>query len=195
MSRVLGRVVLCCVLPLALVSACGGEETPPEVAPTAPTSSGTESGPTDGPTESTSPEPSGPALVLASATVHAPEGWKVDEDSTEINIDADAPGGATTFLSFYDYGPVPGLTYAENTKVARNNFSVPRARQTLTEVELDGARAYRLTGSGFGNRYVELGAVHQGVAVSLSFIVEPRDFSPAEQQELVDEVLATFEWN
>lgn len=197
MTRVLGRAALCVLLPLSVLVGCGGGDDPdPDTAtsPSSPESSATTSEPTDDPTTQAPP---GPVLELLSARVTAPEGWKIDRDSTEINIDANPPGSSSSFISFYDFGPVPGLTLRQFIMSAQDNFAVPRAEQTLSaDVELGGTPGYRLTGSASGSetRYTEYGAVHQGMAVSLSFVLSTREYTPDQEQALMDEALATFEW-
>lgn len=194
MTRVLGRAALCCVLLLPVLTGCGdADQTGPGVEPSAPTSSTTSSEPTEDATTA----PAGPVLEAVSASVAAPEGWKLDRRNSEINLRADAPGPGNGFVGLYDFGPVPGVSLRVLARLARQNFSLPPdGRKEITlDGELDGERAYVLTGSYSTGIIVDVGAVHDGTAVSVSFDLPRRVYTASERQALIDSVLATFEWS
>lgn len=196
MTRVLGRAVLSCALVLLASSGCGDSEAPgPGGEPSSPASATTSSEPTEDATTAPA-DPMGPVLEATSASLSAPDGWKLDRRNSETNVKAAAPAPRHSFMGIYDYGPVPGLTLRELALVASRNFTVPRTQAELTfDGELGGERAYVLTGSYAGDEVVEFGAVHDSVAVDVSFTLLRRDYTPAERQQLIDSVLATFEWN
>lgn len=194
MTRVLGRAALCCLLSLLALTACTDADEPgPRVEPSSPASSPTSSEPTQDATAA----PPGPVLEAMSASVAAPEGWKLDRRNSEINLKADAPGPGNGFMGIYDFGPVPGVSLRVLARLARQNFSLPPdgRKEISLDGELGGERAYVLTGSYSTGVIVDVGAVHDGTAVSVSFDLPRRVYSAAERRALIDSVLATFEWS
>ncbi len=65
----------------------------------------------------------------------------------------------------------------------------------MDTVTIDGVECYHVTGSiSRLDQFDDFGAIHDGGQVNLHFIFATRDYSPAERQEIIDSVLATWTW-
>lgn len=184
---------------LSAGTACGGSDDPgatPSASVTSPTESTSESTSPD-PTESatTSVEPAtGPALDMKLSSVRIPDGWRVMDSLVSTQQDgADNDTASTVSLGEIDaFGGTPSADELARNVLETNPF--PMDPEVQPTVEIDGVEFYHLAGKVQKLDYLEdFGAVVDDRIVNLTFHFSP-EISPAERQEIVDSVLATFAW-
>lgn len=187
---------------LALGAACSGD---PGVEPAPDPSSGGATSSTAGSPGATDPtgsvEPTvapatGPRLSMPHARLRIPAGWYVGDQLVTSHKDGQDPD-STSLLSL---GETPALgSTADLTELRRNALDVARRVYPMTpeqrpDVEVDGVEMYHLEGRVQPlNWESEFGAIVDDHVVVLRFHLSPR--TPlTERRQLVDSVLATFEW-
>ncbi len=194
---------------LLLGSACSGSDDPggsPSPSSASPTGSDTASPePTDstGPTGSADPS-AGPAtdpatgatLELPHSRVRIPSDWKRMSRLVRTQQDAKDPGSAS-LLSLAEINAFGSTNSADELvksvlRVTRGTY--PLTPKRLPNVVVDGVEMYHLSGKIQPLRWLEeYGAIFSDRIVTLGFEFSP-DVSPAERQQVVASVLATFEW-
>jgi hypothetical protein len=181
---------------LALALGACSDDDPDDPTP-APTPS-TASSPTDdtSSSESTAPsvEPaSGPVLDTGSATVNLPEGWK-DNKNGYPNTYSGSPKTSTgiQLITVVDLESASGYTLAERARDAM--AQLPGSKLTRQpDIELDGEPGYHIAGTApVRGQYEEVGTAADGRAVSISFSLN--GLTAAERREIVDSVIASFQW-
>jgi hypothetical protein len=184
----------------ALVTACG-DDGEPGADPTTSSSASPSEG--SSPTETASPsvEPAtGEKVVGLSYTARAPAGWKVRRGTTTAQlasmyaIDETPDGDVTGFLRVAD-----GNAFVYDDPLHRlaqqriNSGEYQKLPKMLDNVAVDGVEMYHVAGNvGNGNYIIDLGAI---VGKNLTEIhIESDDLTPEELQEVLDSVLATWQW-
>jgi hypothetical protein len=182
---------------LAAGTACGGSDDP-GATPSA-SASPTES------SQSTSPDPSesatssveaasGPVLDMPLSSVRIPDGWRVMDPLVSTQQDgADDDTASTISLGEIDaFGGNPSPDELARNVLKTNPF--PMDPEVQPTVEIGGVEFYHLAGKVQKLDYLEdFGAVVDDMIVNLTFHFSP-EVSPAERQEIVDSVVATFRW-
>jgi hypothetical protein len=195
MSRT-APAVAACLLSLALLSGCSGEESPGEGAGSPSTSdspSSSSSSPSETATE-TEEAPEGVVLEVPGGAVTAPADWEEVRTRLPLNKEARSPSGST-IIGLVDLGPVGPIALRDLGGVLAEGVGAEEPRTTTQGVELAGEPAARVEATDAqGRLLVTVGAIRDEYAVYVSFILDPEDVPEAEQQAFVDEVLATYEW-
>lgn len=175
-----------------LLAGCGGDD--PEADPTsAPTSS-----PTDPSSTASDPTPTEPVVEAATGVLldrdrvrmNAPEGWKKQRQiATFLESVSDPDSDSTASLG--DLSAVGDPTLEELAESGTR--SRPDVR-ILEPVEIAGVDWYHATGrEGAYARFEQFGTIHNGSQATITFSLDD-DVPRAEQQEIVDSVLASVEW-
>ena len=181
---------------LALGTACSGSDDPGAAPSPAVTSSATKSASAD-PTESatTSVEvATGPMLDMPLSSVRIPDDWRVMDPLVSTQQDAaDDDTASTISLGEIDaFGGTPSADELARNALKTNPY--PLDPEVRPAVELDGVEFYHLAGKVQKLDHLEdFGAVVDDMIVNLTFHFSP-EISPAERQEIVDSVVATFRW-
>lgn len=183
-------------LALTLVpalTACG--DTSDGAAADPPASSGTPAG--SSASRSASPSASaapatGKAVETSWFRARAPQGWQVVETVPDLATYARKPG-TDSFISFgaiETYGNAFTLDQLAHHSLRSNSWA--RNPSILGETTLAGEPAYHLRGPVGGGLFADVyGALHQGRQVELDI---ETGGSAAEHQEVVDSVLASWQW-
>ena len=186
------------LLLVGVMSACGGDEPGNGAEP--PSSPSTES---SEPSETPEPSETEPAVEPATGRVYetpqfimrAPEGWRVEYEITDaIEFTSGPPPGDGQASEADPFGLVTVETEAESRQlsldeVARGSTEdLPR----LADSELGGEAAYLLASNQAAFSDQELGLWYDGVVVRLRFTLGGG--AKADRQELVDSVVAAWEW-
>lgn len=193
------------VTVLVLGAACsdgpGGESSPGPSSGGATSSAAGSPGGTDPTGPTGSPEPTvapatGPRLSMPHARLRIPAGWYVGDQLVASHQDGQDPG-STSVLSL---GETPALgSTADLTELRRNALNVARRVYPMTprprpDVEVDGVEMYHLEGRVQPlNWESEFGVIVDDHIIVLRFHLSPR-IPLAQRHQLVDSVLATFEW-
>jgi hypothetical protein len=175
-------------------SACGGSDDPGPQEPRASTAPATTSTTPSAPSSSAAPAATGPTLSLAHASVRIPDGWSKLDNSLYDQRDA-GDDDSSSLISLGEIDAFGGQTDPDELgrSVIRTN-PYPRDPQLLPVVVVDGVEMYHLAGKIHKNAYLEdFGAVVDDTIVSLSFTFS-LEISPAERQQVVDSVLASYRW-
>lgn len=188
------RSVVPALLLVALsAAACGGSDDPQPQEPASSTPTSASTSPS-APTSSATPAAAGPLLDLPHASVHAPDGWKKLDDlvSTQRDAGDDDSFSSVTLGEVDAFG---GQTDPDElAKSAIRTSPYPTDPKVLDTVEVDGVEMYHLAGKVDKHAYLEAyGAVVDDTIVSLSFTFATW-IEPAERQETVDSVLASYRW-
>lgn len=188
------------LLLVGATSACGGEEPGNGAEPSSPSTESTESSEQS---ETTEPSETEAAVEPASGRVHetaqftmrAPKGWRVEYEITDaIEFTSGPPPGDGQASEADPFGLITVETEAESQplsldEVARGSTEpLPRVGDT----ELGGEAAYLLASNRAAFSDQELGLWYDGVVVRLRFTLGGG--SKADRQELVDSVVAAWEW-
>ena len=190
---------------LLLGSACSGSDDPggsPSPSSASPTGSDTASPePTDSTEPTGSADPSvdaatGATLELPHSRVRIPADWKRMSRLVRTQQDAKDPDSAS-LLSLAEINAFGSTNSADELvksvlRVTRGTY--PLTPKRLPNVVVDGVEMYHLSGKIQPLRWLEeYGAIFSDRIVTLGFEFSP-DVSPAERQQVVASVLATFEW-
>lgn len=177
------------------VAACGGSDDPGATEPTssATTPSAPSSSPTDEPTETVTAA-TGDLLNLPHASVRVPDGWTKLGNSLFDQRDA-GDDDSTSLITLGEIESFGGQVDPDQlARSAIRTSPFPIDPKVLPTVEVDGVEMYHLAGKVDRNAYLEdFGAVVDDTIVSLSFDFET-SIAPAERQQVVDAVLASFRW-
>lgn len=175
---------------LALLAGCGGSDDP-DPAPAPTSTAGTS--PSGGGTSPSADVATGIRLSLPNSTVVAPADWTRGRKIVRGDKSADSPD----HLAWIQLGEIQafGSTQtAEELGRTRLESNLGKPPKLLPVTELDGVPVYHLAGWVGGSRYMEeYGAIRNDRIVSLHFSFNEK-VSAAERQEIVDQVLPTFEW-
>ncbi len=180
-------------LALLTLSGCGDDDEPGADPPTASASPGGESSPTDPATSEPTVEPATGELLQSGDTAfaRAPEGWKVKD--FEFGFGIVQAGFRLSTITFADFGAVAVTTPREMVEAEMQGNVDPDAEVTY-DVELGGEPAYLITERAGRGTELTYGAVRGGNAASVGFVLDP-ELPEAEQQEIIDSVLASFTWS
>ena len=191
-ARLRGAVAAAAVLLLA--AGCGdggGGASPPD-----PSASGspTESSPHGlHVTQRVGRAASGPLLDGGSATVNAPEGYKLMEDLVSWLKTAQEPTGFSR-VSLAVTPSAGTVELDELARVAQKSAFEGKDGKRLPDTEVGGVDFYRVAGPGKGGLYVEeLGTAYNGELVKVIFELDDLELS-AGSAGLMDSVLASFAW-
>lgn len=181
---------------LCLALAGCGDDDPEGSEPREPSSSSGETGspaPTDAsPTdeEETVPPATGPELAMEAVSLRMPEGWRVDNDDSDIVVVglADDLTSAIYLSSFPALDP--SVSIAQLARSTQKEGGYPPG-SILPETTLAGQPAFHLAGPVGGDYSEELGVLHDGAIISVEFV--HRDGPRKGWEELLASVLATVE--
>lgn len=184
------------LLTLALATGCGGSDDPADPADaSSPTASG---GASPSAPDDASGDPqdgaTGIRLTMPHSTVVAPEGWKQGRQLSSGERSAEDPD-SISFVSLGEieaFGSSQGADELGRTRIASNMS--PRTPKLLPVTTLDGVPVYHVAGWVTSYRWTEeFGAVRDDRIVTLVFSFDEK-VSPEERQQVLDQVLPTFEW-
>ena len=173
-----------------LLSGCsdsGGEEAGPSGTPTASASS-----------EATEPTPSEPAVEPASGflidldrvRMNAPEGWKKNDPLSTFLLQVDDPK-SFSHVSLSDLSAVGEPSLDE---LAQFTVDERKRSQKHDPVEIAGVEWYHVSGPNDRyTRFEQFGTSHHGSLAVIEFLLD-LDLPEAEQQQIIDSVLASVEW-
>lgn len=173
-----------------LLTGCGDGDEDPQADPT--------SSPTDTSSTASDPTPSEPGVEPATGPLidrdrirmNVPEGWKKNRQIATFLESASAPG-SNTGVSLGDLSAVGEPTLQEQAEAgtaSRRDVSIEEP------VEIAGVDWYHAKGrEGRHGRYEQFGTVHNGSQATITFTLDD-DVPQAEQQEIIDSVLASVEW-
>lgn len=185
-ATALGALTL--VLAPAL-TACGDSSDGATADP--PASSGTPTGAGPSPSASVAPA-TGKAVETSWFRARAPQGWQVVETVPDLATYAREPG-SDSFISFgvvETYGNTFTLAQLAHHSLRSNSWT--RSPSILAETTLAGEPAYHLRGPVGGGLFADVyGVLHQGRQVELDI---ETDGSAAEHRQVVDSVLASWQW-
>jgi hypothetical protein len=172
-----------------LVAGCGDDEgSEADPGPTPSGAGSTASDPT--PTEPTAEPATGLLLDRDRIRMNAPEGWKRQRQIATF-LDAVSDPDTDSTVSLGDLSAVGDPTLDQLAEFATK--SRPNVR-FLGPVEIAGVDWYHVTGrEGRYARFEQFGTIHEGSQATITFSLDD-DLPRAEQQEVVDSVLASVEW-
>lgn len=194
MSRTL-VVARLCLVPLLVLTMVGCSDADPQEGPEDPPSTTNAASPTE--TTPTEPAPpAGPTVEVLGASVTLPEGWRPEKGGTDIGQDATGPGEFSR-IALDDLGPSADLGLRQlASQVLAPSSGIEDPTIAAGGTRADGAPVVLVEGEDTtGQRIVSLGTIRDAYAISVTFDLDPKEFSQAETDDLVDEVLAGFEWN
>lgn len=193
MKRLQALGAVATTLAALTLTGCGDDEPATDPPPTAPSTPGGESSPTEPSTSAATVEPAAGELLQSGDTAfaRAPEGWKVKDFEFGFGI-VQASQRLSTII-YTDFGAVSVTTPREMVKVEMQGNVDPDAEVSY-DVELGGEPAYLLTERAGRGTELTYGAVRGGNAASVGFLLDP-ELPEAEQQEIIDSVLASFTWS
>ncbi len=155
------------------------------------------------PTESASPsaEPAtGKALKGPSFTARAPEGWKVDQGgasaalSTIYASEEDENASVTGFLRIADGPAFLDEPLPKLAKERAGSSEYQTKPEVLENVDVAGVEMYHVAGNvGSDNNIIDLGAIVGENLVEIHIESDAR--TPEELQEVLDSVLASWQWS
>ena len=137
----------------------------------------------------------GPLLKLKSAQVRVPVGWKSTGWMLDVQLAAMSPAGETIAVYENEHLGSSSTTLDDLVAVRRDDYRRDNMKR-LPDAELDGQPAFHLagwTGSDRDRWREDLGTVRDGWYVVVSFMLD-RDDSLKADPDIVQSVLATFEW-
>jgi len=156
-----------------------------------PASSGAPAGSSASPSASAAPA-TGKAVETSWFGARAPQGWQVVETVPDFATYARKPG-SDSFISFgaiETYGNTFTLAQLAHHSLRSNSWA--KRPSILAETTLAGEPAYHLRGPVGGGLFADVyGALYQGRQVELDIETEG---SAAEHREVVDSVLASWQW-
>jgi hypothetical protein len=129
-----------------------------------------------------------------SATVNAPEGYKLMEDLVSWLKTAQEPTGFSR-VSLAVTPSAGTVELDELARVAQRSAFEGKGGKRLPDTEVGGVDFYRVAGPGTGGLYVEeLGTAYNGELVKVIFELDDLELSAAQREDLMDSVLASFAW-
>lgn len=174
---------------LPALTACGDSSDGARADP--PARSGTPAGSSASPSASVAPA-TGRAVETSWFRARAPQGWQVVETVPDLATYARKPG-SDSFISFgvvETYGNTFTLAQLAHHSLRSNSWA--RKPSIVAETTLAGEPAYHLRGPVGGGLFADVyGALHQGRQVELDIETEG---PAAEHQQVVDSVLASWQW-
>lgn len=134
-------------------------------------------------------------MEVLGASVTLPDGWRPEKEGNDIGQDARGPG-EFSLIALDDLGPSAELGLRQlASQVLAPSSGIEDPAITTGGPRADGAAVVVVEGRGTtGQRVVSLGTIRDSYAISVTFDLDPKEFSQAETDDLVDEVLAGFEW-
>lgn len=126
--------------------------------------------------------------------MNVPEGWKRSRQIATFLESAGDPASHST-VSLGDLSAVGDPTLAQLAQLAEFGTRSRPHVKILDPVEIAGVDWYHATGrEGSYARFEQFGTIHTGSQAVITFSLDD-DVPRAEQQEIVDSVLASVEWN
>ncbi|WP_379176584.1 MULTISPECIES: hypothetical protein [unclassified Nocardioides] len=139
------------------------------------------------------PPATGDLLEQASATMNAPDGYTHMPDMADYLDSAGEDEG----IGVVGLGEDPGWTtgtLAEAASTTRRSKPFRPLPERLDDVELDGERAFHLSGAiNAYSVYDEFGALRNGNFIHVEFR-QSKSVPAAERQRLIESALASFRW-
>jgi hypothetical protein len=179
------------ILTAALASGCSDDD-PPDAGPS--DSPSTSSSPTDSAAPSVAPA-GGKVLATDTFTAKAPRGWSTRRGGTSLAVQVFAfSPDELTFVAIADGPAVNDDTIDERAQEVARSDEFDRAPKVMEPVMIDGVEAYRVAGDvGNGSYIIEVGTITGGQDVNLR--LETFNISPEESQQILDSVLASWQWS
>jgi hypothetical protein len=175
-----------------LLAGCGGDDEPeagPTSSPTDTASTATDPTPTE-PAEPTVEPATGPLIDRDRIRMNVPEGWRKSRQIATFLESAGDPDSDST-VSLGDLSAVGDPTLRELAEASTGSRPDVRFEKP---VEIAGVEWYRATGrEGRYARFEQYGTIHNGSQATINFSLDD-DVPRAEQQEIIDSVLASVEW-
>lgn len=204
-TQVVKRAIAAAAVASALLAAgCGGSADPsgdPTGSGPSPTASGSSTSPSTDESTSTTPTATptatpatGPLLEMPDVSVRAPAGWKLQKQVVDFSIDAKAPGSITG-VQLSDQSALGEASLQKLARVTVQSYGESGSVRAVDTVTIDGVESYHVTGN--TSRFDQVddyGAIRDGAQVNLHFLFEKKDFTPAERQDIIDSVLASWSW-
>lgn len=180
---ILAPLVAASLLLAGLLAGCGDGGDDPEATPSS----------TPGDVASSAPSveaATGVLVDLDRVRMRAPDGWRKNDPLSTFLLKVDDPSGFSS-VSLSDLSAVGEVSLQQQARTALQSF--PRA-EAVEPVEIAGVPWYHITGP--QDRYTtvdQFGTIHNGSEAVIEFGFD-NEVPEAEQQEIIDSVLATVEW-
>jgi len=182
-------------LVLFLTAGCNGdgEPDPPDESPSGGETTSSTPSPTDSPSPTVEPA-SGPEMVPeeGGAAMRAPEGYTLMPQSLNTAVSAEDPQAR----GFVTLSVLPSAREGDLDELARIGMKRFDGKPTrLPDVEIQGVTFYHLAGeNAVGLHQDHYAAAYENKLATLQFNFFSSEFSKQQRQEIIDSVLATFEW-
>ena len=142
------------------------------------------------------PPATGPELLLETSSVHAPEGWKLEDPLAAYQAGASNPTGLGTVSLLDTQGLDVDDTLDDIYRAVRQGLP-PGAKPTrqpdiVLGEEQQPAVFFSYTVPDSDLSFSQVVTSRQGRTVSINFSLEPGDL--AKDPDLVASVIASFEW-
>jgi hypothetical protein len=137
----------------------------------------------------------GKPLSTDTFSARAPRGWSTRRGGTALAVQvfAFAPD-ELTFVAIADGAAIDDAGVDQRAREVARSREFDRAPKVTDPVTIDGVEAYRVAGDvGNGSYIIEVGAITNGQDVNVR--LETFTMSPAEAQETLDSVLASWQWS
>ena len=143
----------------------------------------------------------GKRLATRTFTTRAPQGWTVRAGSstklyaTMYAAEANADGSVAGFLSIVDGDALADSSLDQLAKeaVSSSEFKAGQRPKIQPTTEIDGVEAYHVTGKlGDSTNIIQIGTIHDGQLVEIR--MESHERTPDELQEVIDSVVAAWQW-
>lgn len=187
------------LLILGGLAACddGDPGADPSTSPSASSPTATDS--SGEPTTETSPTvapATGPVVNMTNIRLHGPQGWELGDPI--LSSIQPVHDGRVLHLSNMQVSDSPSLagdsSLARLARIAVKTYTIRRGK-ILDNVTVNGVEMYHLAGyRNTGHRFNAYGCIYNGYDIDIFFTFDPDDYKPAEQQQIMDEVLASVEW-
>lgn len=189
----LGTLTLCGVL---VASGCGGDPEPaPRPSPSG-SSSGSDTSSSPSPSGPTAQPATGPAISTTNATVNAPAGWTKPYGLNQDDFKNYTDKTGLSSVTIADMGQVGSTADPEvelKKTALQGNGKQAASAPTDTDSTLGGELAAHASYDEKLFHTEVYGAFHDGVFVWVSWAFFTK-IPPAEQQKIVEEGLASFQW-
>ena len=184
-----------------LLAGCSDDATP-EADPSPTAADSPSETPGESGSESPSVEPAtGKRLATRTFTTRAPQGWTVRAGSstklyaTMYAAEENADGSVGGFLSIVDGDALADSSLDELARelVRSSEFKAGKRPEIQPTTEIAGVEAYHVTGKlGDSTNIIQIGTIHDNQLVEIR--LESHDRTPEELQEVLDSVVAAWQW-
>lgn len=180
---------------LLLAAGCGGSDGSSDGsgAPTDPaTSASTSTSSSPSTSAPTVAAATGPLLDMPRASLHAPDTWRLRKKLVTFSVSAGDPQ-SVSLVQLGDLDATNDASLAVQAHNATRGYAGTPPK-VLAPVTIDGVPCYHVAGQTTKLSYVEaFGAIHNDgmVSVQMTFSSE---IKPAERQQLIDSMLASWKW-